>query len=143
MAADIVPELYQDIQRDFVAAVDRNSRIQRFLKNLEKEEATSEEVSLYAAELGNCAAEALVNNLTEERLPDGRIYWNILERTLEPLLKDILEKVNKAAVKVQKREDEKVGIGIQPMEADYPVYRVRDLMDKLVKTFEGEIAADE
>ncbi|MCQ2530292.1 MAG: hypothetical protein MJ086_03460 [Lachnospiraceae bacterium] len=143
MAADIVPELYKDIKRDYVAAVSGNRHIQKFLKDLENEKATPEEVSLYAAELGFCAAEALEKNLTEDRLPGGRIYWNILERTVEPLLKEILKKVNEAAVKVQKKEDEKTEIGIQPMEADYPVYRIRDLMDKLVGIFEGEIAADE
>jgi len=141
MAADIVPELHDRIHADFERKINSSKKIKTFRSRLEKKTADAKGVSLYAAELGVCAAYALTRNLTEENLPDGKLYWNILERTVEPLLKEINELVIAAASEQQKIVDEKAGINIQPIAPDFPSYRVRDFMNKLISF--AEEAADE
>ena len=144
MAADIVPELNKKIQKEYEKEIENNKQINKFLQNLEAEKATSKDVSLYAEQLGACASRAITKNITEENLPDGKIYWNILSRTVEPVLKDIHKAVNDAAEKVQKREDKANKIGIITQRAEFPILRMRDLFDKLISILEnGDMAADE
>lgn len=138
MAADIVPELYEKIHSDFERKVNGNKKIQDFRGKLKKRTATPKEVSLYAGELGECAAYALTTNLTEEILPNGKLYWNIADRTIKPLLKEVHGMVMDAAVEVQLIEDEKTGINLKPIRSTFPEYRVNDLMEKLISILEEE-----
>lgn len=141
MAADIVPELYDRIHADFERKINSNKKIKTFRSRLEKKTADAKGVSLYAAELGVCAAYALTQNLTEENLPDGKLYWNILERTVEPMLEEVQKEVLDAADRVQRIEDEKQGINLNPIRPEYPKNRIRDFMNKLI-SYTDE-AADE
>lgn len=138
MAADIVPELYEKIHSDFERRIQKNKKIQNFQSKLKKKTATPKEVSLYAGELGDCAAYALTTNLTEENLPDGKLYWNIADQTIKPLLKEVHEMVMDAAVEVQLVEDEQNGINLKPIRPEFPEYRARDFINKLIKITEED-----
>lgn len=134
---DIVPALYEKIQSDFQQNIAEKKSIQTFREKLERNTATSQEVSLYAADLGECASKALCGNLTLDALPDQRLYWNIADRTIRPMLEEVYTMVNDAAEIVRKAEDEKLGIHIGSVSADFPEDRVHDLMDKLIETLEA------
>ena len=142
MAADIVPALYEQIEKDFDQRVKGYKKIQSFLQKKEKEQATGEDVSIYAADLGDCAAYVLLKNLTEGALPDGRMYYNIAERTVKPILIKVFDMVQAAAQEVTEYERKKKKIGLKPVTVDFPDDKVEDLMFKLVSVFESE-AADE
>ena len=133
MAIDIVPELYEQIQKDFQQNIEENQTIISVRKKLEKNTATSKEVALYAGALGKCAAKALDKNLTDNTLPNGTLYWNIAERTIIPLLKDAHAMVMATAESVQKREDKEIGITLNPVKPDFPSDRIHDLIDKLIE----------
>ena len=141
MAADIVPELYEKIHAEFERKVNNSKIIKTFRSRLEKKAADAKGVSFYAGELGRCAADALTSNLAEKNLPDGKLYWNILERTVDPLLREVNELVMSAAEEQQMIEDEAEGIHLKPEKPAYPQYRVRDFMNKLMEY--AQEAADE
>ena len=141
MTEDIVPELYEKINADFERKVNSSRIIKTFRSKLKKKMADAKGVSFYAAELGRCAAEALVSNLTEENLPEGKLYWNILERTADPLLREVHEMVTSAAKTQQEAEDKKISISLKPVTPEYPNFRIRDFMNKLMEY--AEEAADE
>ena len=136
MAADIVPELYEQIRADFEQKMNRSKPIKTFRSRVEKQTADAKGVSLYAAELGKCASYALTHNLTEKNLPDGKLYWNIAERTIKPLLEEVHMLVMQAAAQVQKQEDAKIGIGLTPIKSTFPKERINDLMNKLISVLE-------
>ena len=133
MAADIVPQLYEDILDSFNKAVEANKRIRIFKKKLEAGTATEKDVAEYAKRLGECAEAALSSNLTEERLPDGKLYWNIAERTIKPLLKEAHELVMKAAARQLQLEDKKTGINLKPAETEFPEERINELIDTIIR----------
>lgn len=141
MAADIVPELYEKIHADFERKINSSRIIKTFRGRLEKKTADAKGVSFYAAEAGRCAADVLSRYLTEEYLPEGKLYWNILERTVVPLLREVNEMIMEAAKAQLILEDEKAGINLKPVEPDFPEYRIRDFMNKLMSF--AEEAADE
>lgn len=138
MAADIVPELYEKIRSDFERNMKSSKWIQTFQGKLEKKTAQAADVFAYSSELGDCASDALCRNLTEQALPDGKLYWNIAERTIKELLKAVHKMVNEAAAAVQKFEDEKIGVNLNPVTPAFPEDRINDLMDKLIGILEED-----
>ena len=138
MATDIVPELYKAIESDFHMRVKTSPDIRAFRLRLEKGTATAEDVSKYAGRLGDCASATLLAVLTEDNLPDGRMYWNIAERTVKPLMHTVYEMVNEAAATVQKREDEALGIGLKPIRADFPEERINSLINRMIEEFDKQ-----
>ena len=136
MAEDIAPKLYEQLHWEFEQNMQRSIRIQSFLKKGER--ASQKEVSLYSAELGKCASDALSNVLSENNLPNGKLYWNIAQRTIVPLLEEIHEMVMDAAEAVQKREDKEIGINLKPIRPEFPKERIEGLINKLIEYQEDE-----
>ena len=135
---DIVPELMKKIQMDFDSKIEKNAKIKAFVKKLESETATGEDVSKYAAELGSIASDVLAGNLTEDILPNGRMYYNIADRTIKPLLQQIFDMVMDAAKTQQAYEDKKAGIGMKAAVPEFPEDRIHDLLIKFADIFDEE-----
>ena len=77
---DAVPELWEQISRDFNRSASTDVWIRSFLRRVKDGTATSEEASVYAGRLGTHAGSALARALKKESLPDGKLYWNIADR---------------------------------------------------------------
>ncbi len=135
---DIVPDMYRKIQKSFRSELDNSSKIRSFSEKVSKKTAASADVAIYSAEVGRCAAAALKQHMAPEDLPGGKLYWNIAERTLKELLKEVHSMVMKAAADVQKIEDAKIGINMKPIAADFPEERVNGLLNKLISILEED-----
>lgn len=135
MAADIVPALYEKIQSAFEKNMKASRQIQSFQR---KDKHTAKEVSLYSAEVGKCASKALSDCLSEADLPNGKLYWNIAQRTIIPLLRRAYEMVMDAAEEMQRQEDEKLGINLTPVRPEFPEERARGLINKLIEYQEDD-----
>lgn len=134
MAEDIAPALYEKIKAAFDERIAADSDIQRILSGKNKA-ATFVDVSLLSRRAGTYAVESLTLFLTEETMPDGRLYWNIMERTILPIMREVYAIVNRMAAAVQTQLDEKQGIGIKPIKADFPQERIETLMNRLDNIF--------
>lgn len=137
---DAVPELWEQISRDFNRSASTDVWIRSFLRRVKDGTATSEEASIYAGRLGTHAGSALTRALKKESLPDGKLYWNIADRTIRPLLTEVHRRVNDAAAAVLAAENKKNGIGLKPMRGPWPENRVKDLIDKIVEVYAEEEA---
>ena len=131
MAEDIVPVLYARILKAFKNSIEKDKKIQTFEQKLKDKTATASEVSLYAAELGRVAAAVLADALDPDNLPNRQLYWNIGQRTIKPLLKEVYKMVMAAAKEQTRYEDEAIGIHLNPVEPGFPEDRVDDLITKL------------
>ena len=130
---DIVPELWNELQNEFYRLHNKDERIQRFLSRVEKGTAVSEDAAKYSIYIGECAAAAMKKVLALDRLPDGKLYFNIANRTVRPLLTLVYEMVNDAAMKVTMIENKKLGIGLKPIKGSFPEDRIKGFIDKLVE----------
>lgn len=138
MPEDIVPVLYERMQAAFRENIKNDKKIQTFEKKLGKKTAVISEVFQYATQLGRAAASAFTGTLTRDALPNGRLYWNIVERTLLPLMQEVHRLVLDAAVAVTEVEDEQNGIRLKPIRPAFPEERMHGLMDALVGIFEED-----
>lgn len=128
MEKDIVPNLMEKIRKDFAAAVSADEHIQKFLKKIRDGTANMDEASLFARKLGDILAEVLKQDITKDILPDGRMYYNIADRTIKPMLEENFKLTNEAAKAVQAILDEKEGIRMNAMSGNWPEERVNTLV---------------
>ena len=135
MAADVVPVLNEKIQTSFQSNMMRDRRIAQISKRIRDGTATFVDGHDYAERLGESLSKALISNLNEENLPDGRLYYNIAKRTVTPALRNNYKLTNEAAEQIQSIIDSGLGIGLKSVKAEFPESRIKGLIDKM--TTEG------
>lgn len=143
MTQDIAVDLYARISTEFENKLKKDNEAKKFQNKLENNKADLADVSLYARRLGELASEVLIETLDEDELPNGIIYWNIAEKTILPLLKRVHRIVNESAIKAQKIQDAKVGIGINSIAGDFPEERAKAIIQKIVDVSQKEQQVEE
>jgi len=131
MATDIVPALLADIRARFQKDLTGNPWLMEITYRIRDGTATPREMIDYAELLGESLSDALQAVLTPDALPDGKMYYNIANRTVKPLLRENYNNVNQIAAAVQAIMDEADGIGLKAVTADFPEERVNGLIDML------------
>ena len=118
---DIAPELLEAIQKDFLTILgDAAVGQQTYIGAAE-----------YADKVGEALAEAFRRNLSSDILPDGKMYWNIADRVVRPMLEEDHRLVAEAAAAVQQALNEAAGIRIKAQEAPLDTDRVEGILNKV------------
>lgn len=143
MEFDIAPELYEAIQKDFEELISVDKQLQGILEKIEKGTATHLETQMYAQRIGECAATAIKNNLSEGLLPGGKLYYNIAERTIRPTLEHNHELVMDVASQIQQHLNTAAGLGIKPVVAPLDVERVERVVNAAVYADSFEVMQSE
>lgn len=133
MAVDVVPELKKAIETDFRTNMAKDAQVKAITKRIRDGTATLVDGHRYAEQAGKNLSKALRKNLTAETLPDGKLYYNIAKRTVEPTLKNNYELVNKTAAEIQELIDYKNNIGLKAIKALFPDSRIIGLIDKMTE----------
>lgn len=118
---DIAPELLERIRADFRALLD----------DAKPAADTYAAAADYAELVGSALAEAFRRNLTADALPDGRLYWNIADRVVRPLLEEEHLLVADASAAVQQALNRQANLGIAPQRAVLNVDAVNGLLNKV------------
>ncbi|MEG1525689.1 MAG: polymorphic toxin type 50 domain-containing protein [Clostridia bacterium] len=95
----------------------------------------------YAERVGAALSEAFGSNLSSEALPDGRMYWNIADRTVRPMLEQGHNLVAEATVQVQQTMNKAAGIGLKAQAAPMNTERVDSILNKLSSAEQYDDAA--
>lgn len=129
---DIVPELYDQIEKRYKTAVKTDPWIRSFMRRLNAGRAAQEDALTYVEKLGTHAADAFKTVFRANNLPYGKIYFNIAKRTIEPIMRDIPEKVNNAAVTIIEDMHEKRRITLKPKRTEFNQDRCDAIINKVV-----------
>ena len=113
---DIAPELYEAIMKRFEYHKRNNHTIDRCEKRLVNGNATYRDAYYYSTAIGDCMSDAMLDTITQDKLPDGHMYYNIAQRTVRPALEHIGELCGAYADHVQKLMNEAAGLGLKPVE---------------------------
>lgn len=89
MATDVVPVLNERIQTSFQGNMMKDRRVLQISNRIRDGTATFKDGHDYAERLGENLSKSLVKNLNESTLPDGRLYYNIANRTVVRRFKQI------------------------------------------------------
>ncbi|MDN3290899.1 hypothetical protein [Streptococcus sp.] len=134
MMEDIVPSLLKKIKSEFEGARLDSEVLKDLLSKLHHNKASYLDANQYAIEIGEILSKALGASLTNETLPDGKMYYNIAQRVLMDVLGRNHELVSDYAEQVQKNLNSEARIGLT---AQVPELN-QDRIDGLVNRFSSE-----
>lgn len=131
MANDIAPALLEKLQKAFAEKFNQNKKIQELYQIIQEGRAAYAEVNELSIEAGNILAEVFQENLSSSILPDGRMYYNIAKRTVEPMMKNNYNIVIDNGVVVQELLNRAAGIGIKVQIPPVNQSRIDGIIDRL------------
>lgn len=125
---DIVPGIFERIEKTFKLKTKESKIIKEKLKALKDKRATYKDANDFAIELGDILASAFSSNISTGDLPDGKMYYNIAKRLIEPNMIRNHDLVSEYSKEVQSILNKQANISIQAQKADLN----QDRIDKLV-----------
>ncbi|MFS8161460.1 hypothetical protein U7537_04605 [Lacticaseibacillus rhamnosus] len=139
MVEDIVPGLLKTIRRNFKLKTSESELLRKALIAAKNNEATYEDASSFAVEIGKILADVLSSDLSSAVLPDGKLYYNIGSRILNETLKTNYDLVTGYTTDVQNQLNVRAGIGLK---AQTPAFN-QDRVDGIVNRLSSEENLDD
>ena len=131
MVEDIVPSLLKKIKSEFEGARLDSEVLKDLLSKLHHSKASYLDANQYAIEIGEILSKALGASLTNETLPDGKMYYNIAQRVLTDVLGRNYELVSDYTEQVQKNLNSEAKIGLTAQIPELNQDRIDGLVNRL------------
>ena len=128
---DIVPELLEQLQKDFENGVNNNTKIQHLRELIQNRTGSYIEAEEIAKEIGAELSQAFGKNISSAVLPGGKMHYNIADRTVRPLLEESYNMAAKDAMAVQELINERSHIGLKVQQPEIDSDRVASIVDSL------------
>jgi len=130
---DIVPALLDLIQRDFNNALSKNKKLKEIKEKIEEGKATYAQAYEYSKEVGTTLADVFSKHITSEQLPDGKMYYNIAERILNPTLSNNHKIVVQVSIEIQEQLNKSIGINLKGVKPKLNQFRIDSLINRIEK----------
>ena len=88
MSSDVSEELLKKINRSFTLSYQNSKKIKKLLEAIKNRDCDYLKAMDYAEEVGRILAEAYMENLSSDVLPDGKMYYNIACKILNPTMEN-------------------------------------------------------
>lgn len=128
---DIVPGIYNEIEKSFDLKTKESNIIKNKLKALKNKKANYKDANEFAVEVGNILADTFQDKIKTGDLPDGKMYYNIAKRLIEPNMVRNHNLVSEYSKEVQSILNKKANISIKAQKADLNQDRIDKLIDKI------------
>lgn len=130
---DIVPGIYDEIDKTFKLKAKESKTIKEKLKVLKNKKADYKDANEFAVEIGNILADTFQDKIKTGDLPDGKMYYNIAKRLIEPNMVRNHDLVSEYSKEVQSILNKQSKISIKAQKADLNQDRIDKLVDKITK----------
>lgn len=128
---DVAPALLEQLQQDFRSRVQDNRKLQDLLKLVNDGKATYIQAEELACEMGKALSQTFGNCLSSAVLPDGKMYFNIAQRVVAPMLREDHQLIAQATEQVQTALNKKAGIGLKPQTVAVDEDRIYGIVNKI------------
>lgn len=129
MADDIAPELLEKVQSEYRKLRENDAEVARIRERTAAGTADGKDLDAYAVREGELLAEALRNNVSGDVLPNGKMYFNIADRVLPPVLEEDYGHVADISERIYQSLNSKAGIHIRAQRPDLDEDRVKGLVN--------------
>lgn len=129
MADDIAPELLEKVQSEYRKLRENDAELARISERTAAGTADGKDLDAYAIREGELLAEALHNNVSGDVLPNGKMYFNIADRVLPPVLEEDYAHVADISDRIYQNLNSKAGIHIRAQHPDLDEDRVKGLVN--------------
>ncbi|WP_311376142.1 hypothetical protein [Anaerococcus lactolyticus] len=131
MNKDIVPELLEEIKKAFLCKSKESRILQDKLIALKNNKASYKDANEFAEELGEILADTFKDKIKTKDLPDGKMYYNIAQRIIDPNMHMTYDMVGDYSRDVQALLNQEAGISIQALKADINQDRIDKIVEKV------------
>lgn len=126
---DIAPKLLEKIQEDFERSYLKSKRIIELKSRLVKGVADYKDGHTFAIEVGTILSNAFCKNISSADLPDGRLYYNIADRVLRPMLEHDFDLISEYSMEMQEILNKKAKIGIKAIRPELNLDKIQGIID--------------
>ena len=139
MENDVLSGILKEVQERFERDFGKSEIVRNAFATLKAKKATYKTANEFAIEIGEILSKALGTSLSADKLPDGKMYYNIAQRLLTDVLGRNHELVSDYAEQVQKNlnSEAKIGLAAQVPELN------QDRIDGLVNRLASEESFDD
>ena len=134
MENDVLPDILKEVQERFERDFGKSGIVRNAFATLKAKKATYKTANEFAIEIGEILSKALGASISADKLPDGKMYYNIAQRLLTDVLGRNHEIVSGFASDVQKNlnDEAKIGLKVQVPELN------QDRIAGIVNRFSSE-----
>lgn len=130
---DIAPALLEQIKELYKNEKNSSIKIKNILDKLKEKNANFVDASEYANELGEILSKVFGDTFSVEVLPDGKMYYNIAKRTVEPTMKALQSDIADLTEELQENLNKQAGLGIKPLRPEVNQDRIDGIIDRLAE----------
>lgn len=127
---DVLPKLLEEVKNEFELAYGESEIIRNAFAKLKAKKATYRTANDFAIEIGGILSKALGASISADKLPDGKMYYNIAQRLLTDVLGRNHELVSGYASDVQKNLNDKAKIGLKVQVPELNLDRVAGIVNR-------------
>lgn len=131
MEHDVLPDILQEVQDRFERDFGKSEIVRNAFAALKGKKATYKTANEFAIEVGEILSKALGASLIADKLPDGKMYYNIAQRLLSDVLGRNYEIISGYTRDVQKKlnTDAKISLKVQVPELNQD--RIAGIVNRL------------
>lgn len=115
-------EIGISVEKRFEEKLKNDSKIKTILAKIDEGKADMNDMSEYSRRLGHLARQSIYGVYKEEL--NDRPKWSDVQYIVENILRQNYDNINELEARVQKSLDSKAGIGLKPLQGDFPAERV-------------------
>ena len=130
MENDVLPGILQEVQERFERDFGKSEIVRNAFAALKAKKATYKTANEFAIEIGEILSKALGASLSADKLPDGKMYYNIAQRLLTDVLGRNHELVSGYASDVQKNLNDKAKIGLKVQVPELNLDRIAGIVNR-------------
>lgn len=138
---DVAPELLEKIREKFNERMESNGELKALEEKIHSGHASYADAQRHAVITGEALKGALGEVLSSDVLPDGHMYYNIGEKVMVPLAREVYDRVFSAAAETQKGLNEQAGLHLQVQKPEFNEDRIHGIIDRLDNTEKFDDAA--
>lgn len=127
---DVLPKLLQEVKKEFELSYGESEIIRNAFATLEAKKATYTTANEFAIEIGEILSKALGASISADKLPNGKMYYNIAQRLLTDVLGRNHELVSGYASDVQKNLNDKAKIGLKVQVPELNLDRIAGIVNR-------------
>ena len=131
MENDVLPGILQEVQERFERDFGKSEIVRNAFAALKAKKATYKTANEFAIEVGEILSKALGTSISADKLPDGKMYYNIAQRLLTDVLGRNYELVSGYASDVQKNLNSEAKIGLTAQVPELNQDRIDGLVNRL------------
>ena len=124
---DVSPEILEAVKKQFDKEFYSNAKIKKIYEKVRKGKASFSEMKRFAEMAGDILSEALDKVFTSGDLPDGKLYQNIAEKVITPMLQQNHSLVNEVCGYVMDDKNAAAKIGVKAVTAGFNADRAEKI----------------